>query len=64
MLTHLQKTPKGLAIILPPELVEELQLEEGATLHVAAFPKTEANPVPRMVFATTPEALAAYQKTL
>jgi antitoxin component of MazEF toxin-antitoxin module len=62
MVLRIQRIGDGLGVMIPPDVVEDLDLREGATLTLAAEENGEAAAL-KSKYVTAEEAVASYLRT-
>lgn len=64
MVVRVQKISEGYAIVLPEEMLKELNLVEGSAVELRPVEAENADTRPAIRYASTEEALASFERTL
>ncbi|HEY5381771.1 MAG TPA: hypothetical protein VIJ65_05915 [Acidobacteriaceae bacterium] len=64
MVARLQRVQNGYAVVLTAEMVEALHLTEGSAVEVLPVAAPTAEPQTQVRYATTEDALRAFEETL
>ena len=64
MVARVQKISEGYAIVLPEEMLKELNLVEGSAVELRPVQSEDADARPVIRYASTEEAIEAFERTL